>query len=80
MAAITYGTALSGKSTARAISTASAVSGKGFWSRFFDKLVEARMRQAQREIKQHMHLLPDYVEFDGVKFSYKNANELPFVR
>ncbi len=80
MTAITYGLALPGRAATGATSVAKTTAGKGFWSRFYDKLVEARMRQAHREIRQHLHLLPDHVEFDGKAFSYKTADELPFVR
>jgi hypothetical protein len=30
----------------------------GFWKRVFDALVEARMRQVQREIERVRHLMP----------------------
>jgi hypothetical protein len=75
MAAITYGTAAVGGATRATKSKA----GKGFWARFYDRLVEARMRQAHREIRRHLHLLPDYVEYDGTSFTYR-PEKLPFVR
>ncbi len=36
-----------------------ATSRKGMLARFFDAMVEARMRQAMRELAMHRHLLPE---------------------
>ena len=36
-----------------------AASGRGLLARFFDAMVEARMRQATRELAMHRHLLPE---------------------
>jgi hypothetical protein len=77
MAAITYGT--HGASAAKKISESSAKK-PGFWSRTWDSIVEARMRQAEREIRMYKHLLPADYEFAGNKISYKNEDSLPFVR
>jgi len=38
------------------------------------------MDQAMREIRQHQHLLPAEYELAGNKISYKNEDQLPFVR
>lgn len=75
MAAITYGTAAVGDASRATKRKA----GKGFWARFYDRLVEARMRQAHLEIRRHLHLLPDYVEYDGANFHYR-PEKLPFIR
>ena len=54
---------------------------KGFWARFFDALVEARMRQAEREIRMHLHLVPtDVLKQSGYAANYKDAEKLPFVK
>jgi hypothetical protein len=31
---------------------------KGFWTRMFDAMVEARMQQAHREIARYVHIMP----------------------
>ena len=36
-----------------------AASRKGILARFFDAMVEARMRQAMRELAMHRHLMPE---------------------
>jgi hypothetical protein len=65
---------------------------KGWLSRFYNALIEARMRQAMREIAMHRHLLskeevrlPDPVPQDEVKragyqATFADAGLLPFVR
>jgi hypothetical protein len=53
---------------------------KGFWARLFDALIEARMRQAEREIRMHAHLLPaDFLAESGYRVTYRDAGKLPFV-
>jgi hypothetical protein len=47
------------KSPARAKSSNKPASGKSLLARFFDAMVEARMRQATRELAMHRHLLPE---------------------
>jgi len=49
----------SGPLTEAKSSTKAAVSGKSLLARFFDAMVEARMRQATRELAMHRHLLPE---------------------
>ena len=62
----------------------SAVSGSAHRSllrRFYDALVEARMRQAMREIAMHRHLVPDDVlKSAGYAAGLANDGELPFTR
>ena len=77
MAAITYGT--HGRTAAKKISETSAKK-PGFWSRTWDAMVEARMRQAEREIRMYKHLLPAEFEIAGNKVGAKNEDSLPFVR
>lgn len=46
---------------------AKAKTGKSFWERAWDRIVEARMRQVEREIRMHLSYLPaETVEY------YKN--------
>ena len=54
---------------------------KGFWARVLDALIEARMRQAEREIRLHRHLIPaNLLAENGYKANYKDADKLPFVK
>jgi hypothetical protein len=77
MAAITYGT--HGATAAKKISETSAKKA-GLFARFWGAIVEARMRQAEREIRMYKHLLPADYEFAGNKIGSKNEDSLPFVR
>ena len=77
MTAITYGS--HGAAAEKKVSTAAAKK-PGFWSRVWAGIVEARMRQAEREIRLYRHLLPAEYELAGGKISYKNEDQLPFVR
>jgi hypothetical protein len=38
---------------------ASATKPRSFFKRFLDAVIEARMKQARREISQHLHLVPE---------------------
>jgi len=59
----------------------SATKTQGFWARMWDALVEARMRQAEREIRMHIHLVPaDVLRESGFFANYKNAEKLPFMK
>jgi hypothetical protein len=52
---------------------------KGLLGRLYDALVEARMRQAMREIAMHRHLVPDHIlENAGYKATLTNDGALPF--
>ena len=54
---------------------------KGFWARAFDAMVESRMRQAERELSMYRHLLPaDSLNNGRIKVTYKDAEQLPFVK
>jgi hypothetical protein len=54
---------------------------KGFWKRLLDALIEARMREAERQIRMHLHLIPESVLAEnGFKATYKDADKLPFVK
>jgi hypothetical protein len=43
----------------KATAPKAAASGKSLLARFFDALIEARMRQAMRELAMHRHLMPE---------------------
>src|SRR5712691_9214599 len=47
---------------------------KGWFRRFIDTVLEARMRQALREIERHNHLMPDELERAGDKLSERNED------
>ncbi|MBY0531954.1 MAG: hypothetical protein K2P86_08285 [Xanthobacteraceae bacterium] len=64
MTAVTY----SPKFAPAAATTAKA--GKSFWARVWDRIVEARMRQVEREIRMHLSYVPDEL--------LKNYRDLPF--
>jgi hypothetical protein len=53
---------------------------KGFWARVFDRIVESRTKQAQREIELYRHLVPRELEQGGWKMSDRSEESLPFVR
>jgi hypothetical protein len=66
---------------AAATTKAASPAKKGFWARTLDALIEARMRQAEREIRLHRHLLPASALRElGLNASYKDAGKLPFVK
>ncbi|MDF2996101.1 MAG: hypothetical protein K0R27_1738 [Xanthobacteraceae bacterium] len=44
----------------RATAKAAARPARGFWSRMLDRVIEARMRQAEREVARHRH----FAKFD----------------
>lgn len=51
---------------------AAAKPGKSFWARVWDQIVEARMRQVEREIRMHMSYLP--------KETLEHYKDLPFLK
>jgi hypothetical protein len=54
---------------------------KGFWTRVLDALIEARIRQAEREIRMHAHLLPaDVLAESGYRVTFRDADKLPFTK
>ena len=59
-AALSYsGPLTEAKSSAKAAAPQAAAARKSLLARFYDALVEARMRQAMRELAMHRHLLPE---------------------
>jgi hypothetical protein len=54
---------------------------KGLFQRFFDRLVESRMRSADAFIRQNSHLIPRELEEQaGWKLTERSEDSLPFVR
>ena len=73
MTAITAG-------SATASIPASVRAGKsGLMTRLWATFVEARMRQAEREIALHRHLLPAHLQTAGERLA-RSEKDLPFVR
>ena len=54
---------------------------RGMFARFYNALLEARMRQAMRELAMHQHLIPqDVVKEAGYVPTQTTDGVLPFVR
>jgi len=54
---------------------------KSLLERFFDRLIEARMRKADDLIRQHRHLIPRELEAQaGWQITERSENSLPFIR
>ncbi len=51
----------------------------GLLARVWAAFVESRMRQAEREISLHRHLLPPQFELAGERLS-RTEKDLPFVK
>ncbi|HEY4863235.1 MAG TPA: hypothetical protein VIH65_03905 [Xanthobacteraceae bacterium] len=50
-------------------------------SRFFNAVAEARMRQAEIEVRKHLSLVPrSTLAKAGVKATYDDSGTLPFVK
>ena len=54
MVAVTYGAA---RIAATSLGSKAEPKSKGFFARLIDAMIEARMRQAYREIEMHKHLM-----------------------
>jgi hypothetical protein len=55
--------------------------GQGFFARFYDALIEARMRQAMRELALHGHYVsPEMLQDGSNKATVTNDSTLPFTR
>ncbi len=76
MTAITAGSAASIPSHA----SKAPVAGQGLFARLWASFIEARMRQAEREIAMHRHLLPGQLQAVGERLAPRSEKELPFAR
>ncbi len=75
MAAVTYGAHTAVETAKPAVKK-----GKGAFARFIEAVADARLRQAQREIAMHRHLLPADFEIAGHKITDRSEDSLPFAR
>ncbi|HWV52729.1 hypothetical protein [Pseudorhodoplanes sp.] len=80
MTAITVGTIPAKSAAAKSPATKAPVAGKGLFARVVDAFVAARMRQAEREIARHRHLLPGQLEAVGERLAPRSEKDLPFAR
>lgn len=80
MVAVTYGVARvpTAKPAAKAGRAETAVPRKSWFTRFMDALIEARMRQARREIARHSHLLPYNLDERGNRLVQFDSENMPF--
>jgi hypothetical protein len=51
---------------------------KSWLTRFFDAMVEARLAQAERQIRMHMHLLPSTLDERGNRLVKTRSGDMPF--
>jgi hypothetical protein len=51
---------------------------KGFFARFMDALIEARMAQARREIALHLDLLPYSLDERKYRLVKTGSHDMPF--
>jgi hypothetical protein len=58
--------------------TAAAPRKKGLLARFLDNLIEARMRQAAREVERHLNYLPEDLRRRYQRTAEDGQQELPF--
>ncbi len=80
MTAITVGHATATVQARQATQPAASAKGrKSFFARAWDAFVESRMRQAEREIALHRHLLPAQFQEIGDRLS-RSEKDLPFAR
>ncbi len=84
MVAVTYGVArvpaaeAAPKSTAKTVRAGTAAPRQSWFARFFDAMAEARMAQAQREIRMHTHLLPFTLDEHGNRLVQTRSGDMPF--
>jgi hypothetical protein len=80
MVAVTYGVArvTAGKAEPQAKRANRTAPAKSWFARFFDALMESRMRQAHREIAKHAHLLPYSLDERGNRLVKIGAVNMPF--
>jgi hypothetical protein len=82
MTAVTIGNtaAIPANTAAKTAAKSASVSGKSLFARLFATFIEARMRQADREIALHRHLLPRQLQVVGERLAPRSEKDLPFVR
>jgi hypothetical protein len=79
MVAVTYGVArVPARQTAKAARAETTAPHKPWYARFMDALIEARMRQARREIARHMYPLSYSLDERGNRLVKIAKTEMPF--
>jgi hypothetical protein len=54
---------------------------RNLFKRLLDRLVEARMRQAEEYIRQNRHMIPrEFAERANRQINERNEDSLPFIR
>ena len=70
-----------GLSAAESSASAAGAARKSLLRRCYDALIEARVRQAMREIAMHRHLMPDHIlKSAGHEATLASDGRLPFTR
>lgn len=78
MTAVTFSPALTPAAKATTKPTAPQ---KGFWARVLERIIEARMRQVEREIRMHLaHVPAKTLEEAGYFSRLSTDRQLPFVK
>jgi hypothetical protein len=80
MVAVTYGVARvsAAKVTSKSARAETGVSRQSWFVRFFNAMAEARMAQAQREIRMHTRLLPYTLDERGIRLIKTDSGDMPF--
>jgi hypothetical protein len=80
MVAVTYGDARLAPAApvAKGARAKSAVPQKGWFARFVDALIEARMEQARRDIRMHTQLLPYGFDERGNRLVKSGSSDMRF--
>ena len=80
MVAVTYNVARvpAVEAATKSARAAQAAPRKSWLVRFFDAVVEARLAQAERQIRMHTHLLPYTLDERGNRLVKTRADDMPF--
>ncbi len=78
MVALTYGVSRACGTKTSGKSASEATTQKSFFARLMDAMIEARLRQAHREIMRHAHLLPYSLDDRGNRLVKVGAKDMPF--
>ncbi len=80
MVAVTYNVARisAAEAAAKSSRAAPAAPQKSWFARLFDAMVEARMAQAERQIRMHIHLLPYTLDERGNRLVKTRTGDMPF--
>ncbi len=78
MVAVTYGVARVSAAEAAPKAAARTAPRKSWFGHFIDVLIEARMMQAQREIRMHTQWLPYTIDERGNRIVKTDSDDMPF--